>query len=104
MLERNSFILFGARSPEQRGRADGASGNMQQRLRFLHARLDSNNHSFWIFSPSSVIRRNLLYLSRQPWYAKLVMTLVILNVIFMGVDDPTCTGECAAANPTKKVC
>ncbi|KAL6754113.1 Ion transport protein-domain-containing protein [Haematococcus lacustris] len=102
MLERNSFILFGARSPEQRGRAEGASGNIQQRLRSLYVRLDSNNHSFWIFSPSSVIRRNLLYLSRQPWYAKLVMTLVILNVIFMGVEDPTCTGECAAANPTKK--
>ncbi len=65
--------------------------------------LDSNNRSLWLFKPENPVRRVCTRVTGNPWFGRVVLTLVLASCVVMALDDPGCKDACKQEPVLSKV-
>lgn len=65
--------------------------------------LDSNNRSLWFFTPENPVRRLCTRVTGNPWFGRVVLTLVLASCVVMALDDPGCKDACKQEAVLSKV-
>lgn len=65
--------------------------------------VDSNDKSIWLFRRQHAVRIRAQFITHHRWFTRTVMTLVLLNMVLLAIDDPGCTDTCAQKPVLDKV-